>query len=129
MNAPRRRPMNAIAGGGHPPRAPRILRGLFRLYRAALSPFLGPSCRFEPSCSRYAEEAIAVHGLWRGMGLGLKRIARCHPFSRPGLDPVPEPKRELSPGRAQGPQGSQDSRGSKGSMMGAPIAERMGVEV
>jgi len=108
-----------------------ILRGLFQLYRAVLSPVLGPSCRFEPSCSRYAEEAIALHGFWRGTGLGLKRIARCHPFSRAGLDPVPVPKRELLPDGSKSSRGlknSQGSRDSKDSMLGAPIAERMGVE-
>jgi putative membrane protein insertion efficiency factor len=62
---------------------------LIKAYRAALIPFFGPSCRFEPSCSRYAEQAIAAHGLARGAGLAALRICRCHPFSRGGLDPVP----------------------------------------
>ncbi|MBC8132467.1 MAG: membrane protein insertion efficiency factor YidD [Deltaproteobacteria bacterium] len=62
---------------------------LIKAYRAALVPFFGPSCRFEPSCSRYAEEAIEVHGVLRGVALAAWRICRCHPFSRAGLDPVP----------------------------------------
>ena len=62
---------------------------LIRAYRTALVPFVGPSCRFEPSCSRYAEEALAVHGPWRGTLLAAWRICRCHPFARAGLDPVP----------------------------------------
>jgi putative membrane protein insertion efficiency factor len=69
------------------------LAGLFRLYRLVLSPLLGPSCRFEPSCSRYAEEAIAAHGLLEGTRLALFRICRCHPFALAGLDPVPAPRR------------------------------------
>ena len=77
--------------------APGVLRWLFGAYRAALRPFFGPSCRFEPSCSVYAEEAIALHGLGRGAVLALRRICRCHPFSLPGLDPVPAP-RDLSKG-------------------------------
>ena len=75
-----------------PRRAPQLLRWLLGAYRAALRPFFGPSCRFEPSCSHYAEQAVALHGWWRGSGLALRRIGRCHPFSVPGLDPVPAPR-------------------------------------
>jgi putative membrane protein insertion efficiency factor len=75
---------------------------MFGAYRSALVPFFGPSCRFEPSCSHYAEEAIAVHGMWRGMGLTVKRIARCHPFATPGLDPVPPPREFSQPVRVRG---------------------------
>src|SRR3954469_4438597 len=66
-----------------------ILIGLIHIYRWTLSPLLGPSCRFEPSCSAYAEEAIRRHGAARGAWLALRRIARCHPFCRGGIDPVP----------------------------------------
>lgn len=75
----------------NPATTPRFLRWLFAAYRTALRPFFGPSCRFEPSCSHYAEQAIALHGLWRGGSLAARRIARCHPFAAPGLDPVPAP--------------------------------------
>jgi putative membrane protein insertion efficiency factor len=68
-------------------RAP--LLGMVRVYRAALSPMLGPACRFEPTCSVYAEQAIARYGACRGSYLALRRLLRCHPFSRGGLDPVP----------------------------------------
>jgi putative membrane protein insertion efficiency factor len=54
-----------------------------------LSPLLGPSCRFVPTCSCYADEALESWGVWRGIGLSAWRILRCHPFSRGGLDPVP----------------------------------------
>jgi putative membrane protein insertion efficiency factor len=68
----------------------RLLLGcLFRAYRLVLSPLLGPACRFEPSCSRYAEEAIARHGLLQGGRLAVHRICRCHPFAVAGFDPVP----------------------------------------
>jgi putative membrane protein insertion efficiency factor len=60
-----------------------------RVWQTALSPFLGPSCRFHPSCSAYAAEALERHGPWRGTGLALRRISRCHPFREGGLDPVP----------------------------------------
>lgn len=60
-----------------------------RGYRLLLSPVLGGHCRFVPSCSRYAEEAVQNHGPWRGTWLTVKRLARCQPFSRGGYDPVP----------------------------------------
>ena len=62
---------------------------LIRGYQLLLSPFAGGGCRFEPSCSVYAAEALEQHGTWRGLGLAVRRLARCHPFARPGIDPVP----------------------------------------
>jgi putative membrane protein insertion efficiency factor len=69
----------------------RILRVLVRLYQLLISPLLLPSCRFLPSCSDYAIEAIEQHGALRGVGLGLWRLARCHPWGGSGYDPVPDP--------------------------------------
>jgi hypothetical protein len=63
--------------------------GLIRGYQLILSPLLGPRCRFYPSCSHYACEALQQHGLLRGWWLALRRIGRCHPFSAGGFDPVP----------------------------------------
>jgi len=68
----------------------RLLIGLVRLYQRLLSPLLPPSCRFYPSCSAYAVEALRVHGAVRGLGLVVLRIGRCHPFHPGGFDPVPE---------------------------------------
>jgi len=62
---------------------------LIKLYQWFLSPFLGQACRFTPSCSHYAEEAIDRHGLFHGGGLALRRIACCHPWHAGGFDPVP----------------------------------------
>ncbi len=62
---------------------------LLRVYRVAISPALGPACRFEPSCSVYAQEAIHRFGVIKGCYLALRRLLRCHPFVRGGFDPVP----------------------------------------
>jgi putative membrane protein insertion efficiency factor len=60
-----------------------------KLYRATFSKVLPPACRFHPSCSRYALDALSLHGPFRGSLLAIKRLARCHPFHPGGLDPVP----------------------------------------
>jgi uncharacterized protein len=65
------------------------LVALLRVYRFTLSPALGPACRFEPTCSVYAQQAIERFGAVRGSTLAIRRILRCHPFSPGGLDPVP----------------------------------------
>ena len=62
-----------------------------RAYQLTLSPFLGGSCRFLPTCSAYAIEAIGTHGAWRGAVLAVRRVSRCHPFGSAGYDPVPSP--------------------------------------
>ncbi|RME73224.1 MAG: membrane protein insertion efficiency factor YidD [Planctomycetota bacterium] len=64
---------------------------LIGLYRRGISPWLGPHCRYQPSCSQYAAEAIERHGPWRGGWLALGRLLRCHPWGGWGPDPVPAP--------------------------------------
>jgi putative membrane protein insertion efficiency factor len=66
-----------------------LLKALVHVYRVTLSPLLGPSCRFEPSCSAYTLEALERHGAFRGSWLALRRVLRCHPFHPAGFDPVP----------------------------------------
>ncbi len=63
--------------------------GLIRLYQILLSPLLGQRCNYYPTCSAYAHDAIARHGLARGSWLAIRRIGRCHPFHLGGYDPVP----------------------------------------
>ncbi|MCE2947412.1 MAG: membrane protein insertion efficiency factor YidD [bacterium] len=77
----------------------RIAIGLLRIYRYLLSPLLGPRCRFMPSCSEYAMQALHTHGAVRGGWLSARRLCKCHPWHPGGFDPVPDP--------ASGP-GSQD---------------------
>jgi putative membrane protein insertion efficiency factor len=62
---------------------------LVRAYQLALSPFAGGACRFTPTCSDYAIQAIQEHGAVRGLGLALRRVGRCHPLGSSGFDPVP----------------------------------------
>ena len=67
----------------------RVLLAVIRFYRAFIGPLLGPHCRFWPSCSAYALQAISQHGPLRGTWLTMKRLGRCHPFHPGGVDPVP----------------------------------------
>jgi uncharacterized protein len=62
---------------------------LIKLYQWIISPLLGPKCRFTPTCSQYAVEALKKHGVFKGTWLALKRISRCHPWGGHGYDPVP----------------------------------------
>jgi len=68
----------------------KILMWMIRGYQLGLSPWMGANCRFHPSCSCYAHAAIERHGALRGAWLGLRRLLRCHPFSKGGYDPVPD---------------------------------------
>lgn len=67
----------------------RVMLGSIRFYRSAISPYTPPSCRFEPTCSAYALQAIEKYGAARGGWLALRRLLRCHPFCKGGYDPVP----------------------------------------
>ena len=67
-----------------------LLKGIVRFYQLVISPYLGPRCRFQPTCSHYAIEAITVHGGLKGGWLAAKRIGRCHPWGGFGYDPVPQ---------------------------------------
>lgn len=69
----------------------RLVIALVRLWQWSFSAVLPPSCRFAPSCSAYAVEAIARHGVAKGGWLAIKRLARCHPWGGSGFDPVPPP--------------------------------------
>ena len=67
----------------------KILLGLIKLYQTLISPLTPSTCRFQPTCSHYAKEAIMVHGARRGSVLALKRLFKCHPWGKSGFDPVP----------------------------------------
>jgi len=70
-----------------------LVIGPVRLYQKVLSPLLGPSCRYEPTCSHYMIEAVTEWGIFRGTWLGVKRIFRCHPWAGFGPDPVPKKRK------------------------------------
>jgi len=67
--------------------------GIIKLYQILISPLLGPNCRFHPTCSHYAIEAIARHGVLKGGYLSVRRLIKCQPLHEGGFDPVPEKKR------------------------------------
>jgi putative membrane protein insertion efficiency factor len=73
---------------------------LLRGYKRWISPLLPAACRFEPTCSEYARDAVELHGVWRGSRMTLWRLLRCQPFSRGGFDPVP-PAESTSMGRVE----------------------------
>lgn len=61
-----------------------------KFYQLLISPVLGTNCRFSPTCSAYAYDAVKTHGVFKGLGLSIKRIGKCHPWHEGGFDPVPE---------------------------------------
>jgi putative membrane protein insertion efficiency factor len=73
----------------------RLALVMVRAYQLVLGPFLGGACRFHPSCSAYAIEALEIHGGLRGLRLALRRVARCHPLGPAGYDPVPPPAADV----------------------------------
>ena len=77
----------------------RPIQLVIRGYQLVISPMLGPRCRFYPSCSHYAQEALQTHGLRRGGSLALRRISRCHPWHPGGVDTVPAAGNPLAPVR------------------------------
>lgn len=81
-----------------------ICRGLIRFYQICLSPLFPPVCRFQPSCSSYALDALRLHGFFKGLYLTVRRLLRCHPFHPGGWDPVPPKKRPAGEVKRQPPE-------------------------
>jgi putative membrane protein insertion efficiency factor len=102
-----------------------FLLGFVRFYQVFLGPFFGGACKFYPSCSRYAYEAIERHGARRGIVLALKRLGRCRPFTQGGYDPVPEKIEKDTEGtsliESSVPRG-RERRPFAGTSEGGPIA-------
>ncbi len=73
-----------------------LVTGLIRLYQRTVSRLTPSVCRYQPSCSEYAVQAVRVHGVLKGLWLGLRRVMHCHPFAAGGHDPVPEPRPRMA---------------------------------
>jgi len=80
-----------------------LLLALIRGYQYFVRPLLGSNCRFAPSCSEYAHEAVATHGALKGSWLALRRVSRCHPYHPGGYDPVPEARASSRPSSSARP--------------------------
>lgn len=83
----------------------RLVLAAIRFYQAAVSPLRPSACRYVPTCSEYAREAVERHGPWRGGWLAVRRVLRCHPLGGRGYDPVPEREGDR-PSPVEGPEGS-----------------------
>jgi putative membrane protein insertion efficiency factor len=96
-----------VQSGGRTANSAKLMQtaliALLRFYKVAVSPLLGNRCRFYPSCSDYAREAIQYHGAAHGTYLAAKRLCRCHPFSAGGIDLVPKPESAVAAGSAPSP--------------------------
>ena len=77
----------------------RLLAGVFRAYKRVVSPLMPPACRFHPTCSEFAAQAVEIHGATKGVALATGRLLRCHPWSEGGFDPVPPPTAAAAPPR------------------------------
>ncbi|WP_353978817.1 membrane protein insertion efficiency factor YidD [Salinicola endophyticus] len=97
-----------------------LMTGMIQGYRYLISPLLGPRCRFWPTCSSYALEAIRLHGPWRGGWLTLKRLSKCHPLHPGGVDPVPEPRHRCSGARHHSPGAASHHASSPDTDTSAP---------
>ncbi len=89
-----------------------LLIGLLKAYRAVISPLYGQVCRYHPSCSAYALEAVTTHGSVRGSWLAARRLARCHPWAAGGYDPVPAAAPAADHSRASSTAAPTPSRGA-----------------
>lgn len=83
-----------FGGNGDDSMMTRILQSFVRFYRKYISPLKGPTCRFYPTCSQYALDALEQHGAWKGTWLTLVRLSKCHPFHKGGIDYVPPNKKK-----------------------------------
>ena len=98
-----------------------LLIGLLKAYRALISPLYGQVCKYYPSCSAYALEAVTVHGAAKGSWLAIRRLARCHPWSLGGYDPVPG-----TPAAAAWEQEQADQAGCRGEAVAAVDRQKAG---
>jgi len=106
-----RGPRRTVADAGAKLATGRLLLAMVRAYIIFLSPYFGGACKYYPSCSNYAHEAIARHGARRGLALAMRRLGRCRPFTKGGFDPVPDAAEEHAAVSSKGSTGGSGSAG------------------
>ena len=104
-----------------------LLLAFLRLYMLLLAPFVGGACKFYPSCSNYAYEAVSRHGARRGSVLAIKRLLRCRPFTQGGFDPVPDELQEMKPSPADGAEAA--TKAANHNATAEPAASVRGLEL
>ncbi|RJK94703.1 membrane protein insertion efficiency factor YidD [Vallicoccus soli] len=109
---PGREPLRSVLASGVRSPLQLLLLAAIRAYQLAVSPLLGPVCRFYPSCSCYGFEAVRVHGALRGTWLTVRRLLRCHPWNPGGVDPVPPRRSPRRSPTAAGPTAAHPTQGA-----------------
>lgn len=122
---PERRTEDAARKATKPSLLGWLFLGIIKFYQLFISPLLGPNCRFQPTCSAYAVEAIHRHGAMRGGALAIRRILKCHPWGGFGYDPVPQSARDSADDGPDGPDCCGKKKKSEAAKSGLPHDEGM----
>ncbi len=122
---PERRTHERVHASAKPSPLGWVFLGFIKIYQLFISPLLGPNCRFQPTCSAYALEAIRLHGAIRGGAMAIRRILKCHPWGGFGYDPVPQSARDSAEDGTHAPDCCGKKKKSEAAKSGLPHDEGM----